>query len=286
MVSTSFCACSRDTPPASAISKNLPCRTSAIDEYPRPLSAERTVWPCGSRTVDFSETNTRAFMGSSIIALSAIVSAMTLEERLRAHRRKVMFALLALSIAVRAVYYAELSRGPCLWTHRWTESDNAFFDRWAKDIAGGDWLTDQALHPMVSWNYAIAKMHFTRHPEEAATGDEAARATALWDRWYGGKTFHQEPLYAYSIALTYQLFGEDVRWVFLWQMALGVLVNLMLWDLARRYFGETAGALTAVMVIFFAPLYYLELTLVRTTLLTFLAVAMLYQSERALEKKS
>jgi 4-amino-4-deoxy-L-arabinose transferase-like glycosyltransferase len=225
-------------------------------------------------------------MGSSIISLSAIVSAMTLEQRLCAHRRHVMFALLALSIAVRAVYYAELGRGPCLWTHRWTESDNAFFDRWAKDIAGGDWLTDQALHPMVSWNYAIAKMHFARHPEEATGGDESTLATALWNRWYGAKTFHQEPLYAYSIALTYRLFGDDVRWVFLWQMALGVLTNLMLWDLARRYFGETAGALTAVLILFFAPLYYLELTLVRTTLLTFLAVTMWYLAERALDKKS
>src|SRR5665811_445361 len=29
---------------------------------PRPWSAARTVWPCGSRTVDFGVTNTRAFM--------------------------------------------------------------------------------------------------------------------------------------------------------------------------------------------------------------------------------
>src|ERR1035441_2021789 len=35
---------------------------------PRPLRAERTVWPCGSSTVDLGVTNTRAFMGNSIIA--------------------------------------------------------------------------------------------------------------------------------------------------------------------------------------------------------------------------
>jgi len=35
------------------------------------LSAERTVWPCGSRTVDFGVTNTRAFMGTPIIAWRA-----------------------------------------------------------------------------------------------------------------------------------------------------------------------------------------------------------------------
>src|ERR1017187_9601956 len=32
---------------------------------PRPLSAERTVWPCGSSTVDLGVTNTRAFMENS-----------------------------------------------------------------------------------------------------------------------------------------------------------------------------------------------------------------------------
>src|ERR1035437_1510801 len=32
---------------------------------PRPWSAARTVWPCGSSTVDFGVTNTRAFMGNS-----------------------------------------------------------------------------------------------------------------------------------------------------------------------------------------------------------------------------
>ena len=212
---------------------------------------------------------------------------MPIEDWLRAHRRQVMWTLLALSLAVRAVYYVELSPGPCLWAHRWSESDNAFFDRWAREIAGGDWLTNQELHPMASWNYAIAKMYFAKHPDQAARfGDETAAATWLWNRWFNGKTFHQEPLYAYSIAVTYFVFGPDVRWVFAWQMALGVLTTLMLWDLSRRYFGDTAAALAGLMIVFFAPAYYLELTLVRTTLLTFLVVAMLLCAERAMERKS
>ena len=219
---------------------------------------------------------------------------MPIDMWLQARRRKVTFALLALSLLVRAVYYAELSQGPCLWAHRWSESDNSFFDRWAKEVVAGDWLTNQALHPMVSWNYAIAKMYFTRHPEKIAElqpagappGDDAAIATALWNRWFGGKTFHQEPLYAYSIALTYRLLGENVRWVFAWQMILGVLTNLLLWDLTRRMFGETAGTLAGLMIVFFAPLYYLELTLVRTSLLTFLSIAMVYLADRALQRQS
>ena len=219
---------------------------------------------------------------------------MRLDQWLSTRKRYVMLALAALCIVVRVIYYAQLSDGPLLWAHRWTESDNNFFDRWAKEIAAGDWLTNQELHPMVSWNYTMAKMYFDRHPEKIAEfqpagsppGDDAARATALWNRWLGGKAFHQEPLYAYAIALTYRLFGPDVRWVFAWQMALGVLTTLLLWDLARRYFGETAGALAGVMIALFAPLYYLELTLVRTSLQTFLAVAILYLAERAIERQS
>ena len=219
---------------------------------------------------------------------------MPIEEWLRVHRRHLLLVFLALSLLVRAVYYAELSHGPCLWAHRWSESDNAFFDRWAKTIVAGDWLTNQELHPVVGWNYTIAKSYFARHPEKVAAflpvgappGDETALATALWNRWYGGKAFHQEPLYAYAIAVTYYLFGQDVRWVFAWQMALGIFTNLLLWDLARRYFGETVAALAGLLIVFFAPLYYLELTLVRTTLLTFLVVAMLFCAERAMQKES
>src|SRR5262249_18258986 len=111
-------------------------------------------------------------MGSPIIALSAIVTAMpaaaakamTIEAWLRAHARQVVLALVALSVLVRVVYYAELSQGPNLWAHKWTESDNSFFDRWAKQIERGDWLTNQPLHPMMSWNYAIAKTYFEHRP--------------------------------------------------------------------------------------------------------------------------
>jgi 4-amino-4-deoxy-L-arabinose transferase-like glycosyltransferase len=216
---------------------------------------------------------------------------MPIEDWLRARRRQVVLALLALSLIVRAVYYAELSQGPCLWAHRWSESDNGFFDRWAKEIAAGDWLTNQELHPMVSWNYAIAKDYFARHPEKlaafqaAGATNDAAAATALWNHWFGGKLFHQEPLYAYAIAITYRVFGEDVRWVFAWQMALGILTVLMLWRLSRDYFGDTAAVIAGVCAAVFAPLYYLELTLVRTTLLTFLTIAMVYMAERAFQRK-
>src|ERR1019366_36772 len=71
IVSMSVCACCREMPLESAISKNLPWRTSVMAANPRPWSAAHTAWPCGSRTVDLGVTNTRAFMGTPIIAWRA-----------------------------------------------------------------------------------------------------------------------------------------------------------------------------------------------------------------------
>src|SRR5579864_911259 len=60
--SISRASSSRPPPGASSMSKNFPCRTSATERCPRPFSAPRMVWPCGSRTVRLKETKTRAFI--------------------------------------------------------------------------------------------------------------------------------------------------------------------------------------------------------------------------------
>jgi 4-amino-4-deoxy-L-arabinose transferase-like glycosyltransferase len=218
---------------------------------------------------------------------------MAVEKWLGEHRKRVFFAILAFALLVRAVYWVELSHGPCLWLYRWTESDDHFFDRWAKVIAQGDWLTNQELHPIMTWNVTVAKTYFARHPDRVdqfvpagAPRDERSLAAALWNHWSGGKTFHQEPLYAYMIAVTYKILGADPRWVFAWQTLMGVATTLLWWRLARGYFGETVGALAAILIACYAPLYYLELTLVRTTLLAFLTAAVVTIADRALEKQT
>jgi 4-amino-4-deoxy-L-arabinose transferase-like glycosyltransferase len=218
---------------------------------------------------------------------------MQAEKWLGKHNRQVMLAILAFAILARVAYYAELSQGPCLWLYRWSESDDRFFDRWAKVIDGGDWLTNQELHPVMDWNVTMAKMYFARHPDRVdqflppgSPRDDRKLATALWNRWYAGKTFHQEPLYPYAIALTYRLLGADPRWVFLWQTMLGVATTLLWWRLARRYFGELVALIAAVLIACYAPLYYLELSLVRTTLLAFLTAAAVSLADRAFEKRT
>ncbi len=201
------------------------------------------------------------------------------ERWLRDHRVAIVLAIVAVSAAFRGVYFYQLSRGPCLWQHRWQESDMSFFDAWATEIAGGDWLTDRSLHPIHLWTTAMAERYFREFPQEALQLEAEARGTGrsavelLWDRWYGGKRFHQEPLYPYLLALTYKVLGHDVRYVFAWQMLLGVLGNVLVYLLGRRYFGDTVGAVAAAICVLYGPLVHYELILLRTAPLAFTGLA-------------
>jgi hypothetical protein len=198
-----------------------------------------------------------------------------LEGWLAAHRTWILAAIVISSLAVRAVYYSELSRGPCIWQHRWQQSDMNFFDAWARAVAGGDWLTRHVPFPPHQWHETVAEQYFREFPDAAAAPRrEADRAgvsptTLLWTRWYGGENFYKEPLYPYLIAITYHVLGDDVRWVFLWQMALGVLSVVLVFLITRRCFGELAGLLAAALAVLCSPVLYYELLLLRETTVIF-----------------
>lgn len=195
---------------------------------------------------------------------------------LAAKRRIILVLIVFMSVLPRAVCYIELETGPCLRLHLWEESDMSFFDAWARDIASGDWLTRRPHHPYVSWHREVAEIYFRQHPAErerlrqrAADGD-AGRA--LWNEWNGGVQFHQEPLYPYFVAVVYRLAGPDVRWVFLFQMALGVATNLLIYRIARRHFGEMAGAIAALFATLCPIFLFYELLLLRTAFQIFFSL--------------
>jgi 4-amino-4-deoxy-L-arabinose transferase-like glycosyltransferase len=210
---------------------------------------------------------------------------------LAARRRSVLWAVVAASVLVRLVYFLQLSAGPSLWQHRWDQSDMHFFDRWAREVAAGDILTDQELHPHPRWQEEFARAHFEKHPEEAAalarleaeSGVPAAHL--LWNRWYGGKQFHQEPLYPYLVAATYAVAGEDPRWVFLWQMALGVAANVLIFLVARSAFGDTVAALSSLALTFYGAVLLYDLTLLRETLLVLMVLALAHAARRAMDTR-
>ncbi len=215
-----------------------------------------------------------------------------IERWLHRHRLAVILALVAASVGLRAVYFLQLSRGPCLWQHRWQETDMSFFQAWAMQVATGDWLTDRALHPAHQWARTAAERHFQDVPEEAlemqrvadAARDGRSAAAHLWDRWFGGKQFHQEPLYPYLLAVTYTLLAPDVRLVFLWQMLLGVLANVLTYLLARRSFGDTVGTVAGALAVLYAPLMYYELILLREAPMTFMGLAGVWAVSRAIDR--
>jgi 4-amino-4-deoxy-L-arabinose transferase-like glycosyltransferase len=185
---------------------------------------------------------------------------------LRSHRRTVLGLLIALAVALRVVYFVQLSAGPCLLQHRWEETDMHFFDAWAKAIAAGDWLSDASPHPFLDWHRRIANGYLAVHPEVGAAlarDGVADPAAAVYEQWAGGKAFHQEPLYPYLVALTYRLVGPDVRWVFGWQLASGIALLIVLWSAVRRAFDDTVAAVAALLVALSGPLLFQEMVLLR-----------------------
>ena len=108
----------------------------------------------------------------------------------------------------------------------------------------------------------------------------------LWDEWVGQKRYYQEPLYPYLIAVTYKIAGFDVRHVFLWQLCLGVLSNLLIYFIARRHFGETTAAIAGLLAALCSPLLYFEAVLLRETLIVFAGLALVWLTGEATRRRS
>lgn len=216
-----------------------------------------------------------------------------LEQRLARHQRFVLGLIIAVSLLVRVSYFLQLSSGPCIWQHQWAESDMAFFDSWARHIAAGDWLGREPLHPCHVWHVAVAEEYFKIHPEQAAAYGFSASsdthrpaAIKLWNEWYGQTQFHQEPLYPYLLAVTYKVFGPDVRWVFLWQMLGGVGSVVLVYLLARRYFGVLPAAMAGLLAVLASPLLYYELILLREAFIILFTLLLAYLVTVSLDKAS
>jgi 4-amino-4-deoxy-L-arabinose transferase-like glycosyltransferase len=200
----------------------------------------------------------------------------------------VLLALVIAAGAIRVAYFTQAQDTPILAMHRWDQSDMAFFHHWARVLGGvgdqdqtSDWLQDQPLHPLHDWHRGIARAFFVQHPDvfllhspqhiEGLSEDDA-RATGLWNEWYGGKRYHQEPLYPYLIAALYQLTADDVRVVFALQLVMGVLSILLIHLITRWWAGDAAALVASILVLLCGPLTYYEMVLLRVTLTTFLGL--------------
>jgi 4-amino-4-deoxy-L-arabinose transferase-like glycosyltransferase len=216
-----------------------------------------------------------------------------LESWLTRHRMAVWLAIVLASIALRGLYFAQLSAGPGIAFHRLDETDMNYYDRWGWQIAHGDWLSTSIGVPMHPWHRDVAALYLAEHPdaraalqrEAAASAEKADIDALLWSRWLGRHQFYQDPLYAYLIGVTYRLAGADVRGVFVWQMAMGVLTNVLIWSLSRRFFGETVAACAAVLTLLCGLLMYYELILLRESAIVFAGLALTWQIDRAFSRQ-
>jgi 4-amino-4-deoxy-L-arabinose transferase-like glycosyltransferase len=194
----------------------------------------------------------------------------------------VALALLAASLLLRAVYFREIEDGPLLLQHLWGETDMSFFHAWARRIAEGDWLGEESLHPVHAFHRRVARDAFQALGMEGPFDQETARR--LWDGWFGGRRFHQEPLYPYLLALSYRLLGPEVSWIFLGQLLLGALANLLVFELTRRHFGLRAGVLAGIAALLYGPFLFYETVLLRTTALRVSLLLSVLVLDRALAR--
>lgn len=197
--------------------------------------------------------------------------------------RWIFWGLLILSLATRAVYVVQFSGSPLTEWHRWSDSDMAFFDEWSRDIAKGNWLQRQPRHPLHSWHVVLANAYF----EQGGSGrppnvsDEIAAKT-LWNRWYGGVRFHQEPLYVYLLAILHSLTGHAIAVMLGLQLVAGVVSVLLIWDITRRCFGPAAALIAGLLAALSPTLLYLDLVLLRESFITCAGLGLVWLTLRAM----
>lgn len=215
-----------------------------------------------------------------------------LDKLLGTYKRYIGIGILLISLLIRFVYYQQTSHSPITVFHNWEQSDMYFFDHWAKEIAKGDLLSNQVLHPLLEWEKAIADAYFKSNPDEAQkyqalVGSDTTKAAwkILWNHWCGDKQFHQEPLYTYLVAATYHFFGTDVHPVFIWQLLLGAFINVLIFWLACRYFGNLTGLLAGLLAVLCGPIAMYDMVLLRSTLTVFVSLMALFTLDLALQKQ-
>jgi len=211
---------------------------------------------------------------------------------LSARRRAVVWAIVLFSVFVRVLYFGQVQAGPLSHYLPWDQYDGFFFHELAVEITSGDPLLDGAFHPRHAlWKQRLAQSYFTRFPDQAEVyarqahelGDGASAAYLLWSGWLGGKAYYQEPLYPYSLALLYTTLGPDPIWMLVIQLVAGVLTNLLIYLVARRYAGDLCAVLSASMAGFYGPMLFYEMTLLRTSLLVFAGIGLIWVVQRALD---
>ena len=208
---------------------------------------------------------------------------------MRRRLRFVLWGILTVAVLLRVANYAVVADGALLYCGQHSDSDLTFFGEWGHTVAEGDLWTDRALHPLHRWHQEVAGRYLEQHPERTGGvpigefSDEQilGHYRDLWNDWYGGKRFHQEPLYPYLLATLEAVCGSAWVPLHLLQMSLGVLTILLLYTVTRRCFGCGAGLASAGLATLCGVFLFFELFTLRATAITFATVLLVDLAQRA-----
>ena len=117
---------------------------------------------------------------------------------------------------------------------------------------------------------------------DAAAYDTWARTIASGN-WIGDKVFYQAPLYPYSLATIYVLFGRSIAIVQYVQAVFGVMSCLLAADAARRLFSPRAGFVAGVLLALYPPAIFLETLIQKSALDELLLCLLLWLIARDIE---
>ncbi|MEA1926887.1 MAG: glycosyltransferase family 39 protein [Candidatus Auribacterota bacterium] len=156
--------------------------------------------------------------------------------------------LIAAALIFRLLYFNQTKDTAVFHGYKMDHLDMGFFLSWARQISDGDILSDRSNHPYHFWHARVGT------PEE-------------WEAWYGGKRFHQSPLYPYLLAGLITA-GFSVEGVKIIQALVGVGILLLTFAVAKRIFGIVVAFTAGILCLFYGPFYLYETQLLRTTWLT------------------
>jgi hypothetical protein len=187
------------------------------------------------------------------------------------------YSIVGLALLLRIWLLIQLPSLPFSELHKSPDLDMKFFDQWGDRIAHGDFLTDTVWHPYHNWHKAAAEYYGVKSDEEGK---------AKWNEWYGGKTYHQEPLYALILGFCKMIAGNGHLLMYILQILSTLFSIWMIMWLGRHYFGALAGISSGLLFALYSPGLLFDVVLLRTSFTTCYLLALLFVAEKLMMGKS
>lgn len=181
----------------------------------------------------------------------------------RPTKRSPIGLILALALLVRLLHLSFVADTPVFSYHRtFVESDMYIFDQWAHRIRDGDLLGRQPFHFAAKWQLASAPME-------------------KWDRWFGQEpTFYKAPFYPYLIALLRWCFDDPALPMALLQIGASVVAVALLFRITEPLFGETAGAMAALLLALYGPAIHFDVIMLRGPWIVLLSLLITWRLQK------